>query len=380
MSGCNRLSLTLVVLGCSVAWSAPAFAQQAKYIGPEQTVYVHCTWMSGADRMVTQIEEIRWRDANHEHKGSYLGSLAWELEKRLGESSVKCEWAKSPQYGSYKPGKSYESVGGKRIPVVLRKVEPSWFFIEDLRENLKVSSLDAGTATPAHREPEKTATAKSVLKDATPAGPSAAEIAAKARQQREAEWQAKVAAHEAAVADYQRKLTEREAEIARQRKQHAAAVDAASREQAAYEAKMEAHRLELAEANRRQQAYFEAQRQHALCVNGNRAACDALKQPQAGKDEQASTDTDATMCVSGPVVAATPGMKGSLSATVINGCPTAVDVRICLNREGGWNCGVTWGLKPQARWSHSSFKSSGDIFWDARTSGSSKPLASPAGR
>jgi hypothetical protein len=64
---------------------------------------------------------------------------------------------------------------------------------------------------------------------------------------------------------------------------------------------------------------------------------------------------------------------------VVNACPTAVDVRICLLREGGWNCGVQWGLKPQDKWAWWSFKASGEVFWDARVSGSDRPLASPKG-
>jgi hypothetical protein len=213
-----------------------------------------------------------------------------------------------------------------------------------------------------------------------------AEAARKAaREQREAEFQAKLAEHDAEVADYQRKVAEREAEIARQKEQQAAAADAAAREIAAYRSKMEEHRLEVAEADRRQQAYEAEQRRYNLCVTGNGAACSAIaagapaadsKVADAGK---ASTDTDATRCVSSPIVGASATWKDAIAATVTNGCPTAVDVRICLLREGGWNCGVQWGLKPQDKWSWSSFKSDGQVFWDARVAGSDRPLASPAG-
>jgi hypothetical protein len=221
--------------------------------------------------------------------------------------------------------------------------------------------------------------------EATEPEVDSAEVARKNREQRDAEWQAKVAAHEAEVADYRRKVAEREAEIARQQKQQAAAQDAAAREKAAYEAKMAAHRRELDDANQRQQEYFAAQRRHALCVGGDQKACAdiAAGKPAMGEQlaekEEASTDTDATRCVSSPVVGPSSANKGEIAATVINGCETAVDVRICLMREGGWNCGVTWGLQPQDRWSHTSFKSSGEIFWDARTASSNKPLASPEG-
>ncbi len=231
--------------------------------------------------------------------------------------------------------------------------------------------------------------------DATSSGKGAAEVrnqqaeeaeAARkaAREQREAEFQAKVAEHDAQVADYQRKVAEREAEIARQKEQQAAAADAAAREIAAYRSKMEEHRVEMAEADRRRQEYEAEQRRYNLCVTGNGAACSAItagapaadKRAAAGK---ASTDSDATRCVSSPVVGASATWKDAIAATVTNGCPTAVDVRICLLREGGWNCGVQWGLKPQDKWSWWSFKSDGQVFWDARVTGSDKPLGSPTG-
>lgn len=211
-----------------------------------------------------------------------------------------------------------------------------------------------------------------------------AELARKAaREQREAEFQAKVAEHDAAVADYAAKVAARNSEIARQNAKLEADRKQAAQVQAEFERKKAAHELELAEADRRQQEFLAAQRHHASCVGGDRQACAdiAAGKPVLSKTladaGKASTDTDATTCVSGPVVGPNPAFKGSLAATVVNGCATAVDVRICLMREGGWNCGVTWGLKPQDRWSHSSFKSSGEIFWDARVSGSNRPLNSP---
>ena len=206
-----------------------------------------------------------------------------------------------------------------------------------------------------------------------------------AREQREAEFQAKLAEHDAQVADFERKVAEREAEIARQKEQQAAAADAAAREIASYRSKMEEHRAEVAEADRRQQEYEAAQRRYNLCVSGNGAACSAIAAGTAAEEKavagaaKASTDSDATQCVSSPVVGPSATWKDAVAASVINGCKTAVDVRICLLREGGWNCGVSWGLQPQSKWEWSSFKSNGEVFWDARVAGSDKVLASPAG-
>jgi len=206
-----------------------------------------------------------------------------------------------------------------------------------------------------------------------------------AREEREAEFQRKVAEHDAAVAEYERKVAERAAEIDRQKQQQAAAADAAAREMASYRSKMEEHRAEMAEADRRKQQFEAEQRRYNLCVSGNGAACSSIaagKPVSAGQLSdagKASTDSDATRCVSSPVIGPSSASKDAIAATVVNGCATAVDVRICLLREGGWNCGVNWGLKPQEKWSWSSFKSDGQVFWDARVAGSNKVLGSPQG-
>jgi hypothetical protein len=92
---------------------------------------------------------------------------------------------------------------------------------------------------------------------------------------------------------------------------------------------------------------------------------------------QALTNTDANQCVTAPETRTNASFQGNTAASVMNGCGQAVDVRICLMTDKGWNCGVTYGLGSQQRWSHSSFNATGDVFSDARTSGSSKALASP---
>jgi hypothetical protein len=211
-----------------------------------------------------------------------------------------------------------------------------------------------------------------------------AEAARKAaREQREAEFQTKLAEHDTAVADYEAKVAARDAEIARQKAKLEADRQQAAQVQAEFQRKKAEHEREVAEANSRQQEYLAAQRRHASCLGGDRHACADIS---AGKPAlattladagKASTDTDATRCVSRPVVGPSSAWKDATAATVVNGCPTAVDVRICLLRDGGWNCGVNWGLRPQEKWVWWSFKATGEIFWDARVAGSSKRLASP---
>lgn len=154
------------------------------------------------------------------------------------------------------------------------------------------------------------------------------------------------------------------------------------RENDEYERAVERSRREREAANRAQQEYFAAQRRHAACVAGDRKACADIEagkpaMEEASAAESASTDPDATRCVSSPVVSADRAFARSTQAVVVNGCEVPVDVRICLMRTGGWNCGVAWDLAPQARWTHTSFESDGQVFWDARVSTSSRPLARP---
>ncbi len=234
----------------------------------------------------------------------------------------------------------------------------------------------SSSASPTKREQAKPVTAASTTKTKEASKPTTGAFIQSAENK--AKYEAELAAYKQTIADQQE---------AERRKQaaHAANLQEAAKAQDAYEAKLAAHRRELDAANARQQAYMAAQRRHALCVNGDKLACDTIAAGTATMAASpaaagaASTATEATTCVSRPVISANATFAGNTAATVANGCATAVDVRICLMREGGWNCGVKWGLQPQQRWSHSSFKASGEIFWDARVSGSSEPLESPEG-
>lgn len=240
------------------------------------------------------------------------------------------------------------------------------------------ASANSATPSPKASSPTSEPSPKEQAESATAtADAETARIAA--REAREAEFQAKLAAHEAGVAEYERKVAERETEIARQQAELAADAVEAARVKAAYEAKMDAHRRELAEANRRQQAYFTAQRQHAQCVNGDREACEALETGELADAGEASTDTDANRCVTSAETRTNAAFKGNTSASVLNGCGQKVDVRICLKKAAAWNCGTIWGVDPQERATHSSFGATGEVFVDARVSSSKQPLASPEG-
>jgi hypothetical protein len=153
----------------------------------------------------------------------------------------------------------------------------------------------------------------------------------------------------------------------------------AESERAAAQAERERQAQEQAAAEER--AAAEAQRQRAADAERDRLAGE---QRQAREQEraraaaaQASTANDARSCVSAPVLQQNASFEGNTAASVINGCGEPVDVRICLMRDDGWNCGMTNGLAPQASWSWSSFRATGEVFMDARVSGSSRTLTHP---
>lgn len=183
-----------------------------------------------------------------------------------------------------------------------------------------------------------------------------------AEERRVAEANARYDAFLKKIEDEARAEAERRAQVQddwmRKRLEHQKAVEEAEM------AKIK-HERELA-------SYEKAKAQHARCVAGEKAAC-----TQAAS--QASTDTDANICVTDPALRLNATFQGNTAASVINGCDKPVDVRICLMRSGGWNCAVTWGLAPQAHWSHSSFEATGEVFMDAKTSGSGGTLGQPAG-
>ena len=205
-------------------------------------------------------------------------------------------------------------------------------------------------------------------KTITPAGPSAAQLSADRHKAVEERNRAAQEKYEAELAEQKRKVDEYEraqTEVARKKAEQAAAAQAA----------LAAHDAQLAVA-------AEAQRKHEadLAKYEQEVAAQKLRKDfdERHKLGQASTDTDANQCVTTPETQLNASFQGNTAASVINGCGKPVDVRICLMTDKGWNCGVTYGLGSQQRWSHSSFNATGQVFSDARPSGSSRALSSPS--
>ncbi|RZA15076.1 MAG: hypothetical protein EOP93_17585 [Lysobacteraceae bacterium] len=150
-----------------------------------------------------------------------------------------------------------------------------------------------------------------------------------------------------------------------------AAAAAAQREREAAQRERE-RQAQQAEAQRQRDA---ADAQQRMADEQRRAR--ERERAAAAATQSASTASDARTCVSAPVLQQNATFQGNTAASVVNGCGTPVDVRICLMRDTGWNCGMTNGLAPQASWSWSSFRVTGGVFMDARVTGSGRTLGSP---
>ena len=237
---------------------------------------------------------------------------------------VEVEWTKADAKGSAKSGEA-KGGGGKKKPA-------------EAVANAEDPASDRPTAPPKKS-----------------AAQIAAEEAAARRAQREAEFQAKQAEYERQLADRERRVqefNELQAKMEAQKEANRLAAEAAV---ADYQAKMAAHSQTVAQHDADQARY----------------------EQQIGAAGSASTDEDANRCVTAAEVTQNASFKGNTAASVTNGCGKPVDLRICLMTGKEWNCGVQWGVAPQAKWSFSSFNATGELFVDARTSGSSRPLANP---
>jgi hypothetical protein len=235
MRNINRLMAAWLGFGCIVS-ATPAFSQSGWELGPETKAYVYCSWMSGpSEKSMTQIEEITWRDGIYvgdgtrrieRHSGEYITSLERQFEQELGTETAGCEWAKSPtRYPwSYQPGDTYAGYRNQPVTAVLSKVDPEWFMIERLSDNLRVASLATAGKSAETKKPAKGRTnkgAKAVTHaPALPglviekAGASLTEIAAARAKQElelaraEAAAKAKIAALKARQdAEYQAAMT-----------------------------------------------------------------------------------------------------------------------------------------------------------------------------
>lgn len=234
---------------------------------------------------------------------------------------------------------------------------------------------NAGSSRKESANRPQTTASGDTVRAAPTAGPTAEERkrAHEAVEKRNRDAQAK---YEADLAEQQRRVAEfkqAQDDVARRKAEQQAAAQDVIRQ----------HGAKLAEHDQVLRQYQATQQRHASCLAGDKQSCAdiAAGKPvvaSSGGNETASVKTDANRCVSSPDLRRDDTSKGNTAAYVTNGCGEPVDVRICLFKQGaGWNCGVGWGIQPQAKWSYSSFEATGQVFVDARINGSGKTLASP---
>lgn len=216
-------------------------------------------------------------------------------------------------------------------------------------------------------ESEKSAASASGRSPARQASEEAAARRAAAKAEfdaKHAEWERQNAEREKQVADY-------EAAKKAMAEQQAASKAAAEAAAAAYKKEQDAH-AEVVRKSQEEMARYEREVAAAKVL----ADFDKRNGLGAGRGD-ASTDNDANRCVTAPQTKLDDTFKGNTSASVINGCGQPVDVRICLMTDNGWNCGDRTGVQGQAVATFSSFNATGQVYVDAKVSGSSKALGRP---
>lgn len=237
-------------------------------------------------------------------------------------------------------------------------------------------------AMPASRSPSKTSTTSEMVnrtdsstsEETRDADAERARIAAEERARAEAERKSQAEVD----ALYAQQIKSAQDYLAGEREK----IELIERQQREAEVRAAAFERVLANQRRIDAEYRASTARHRKCVAGDRKACEAIEQGKpvdlADDPGAPSTDEDATRCVAAPVVSADDKtFRGQTKAVAINGCDKPVDIRICLLREGGWNCGVNWGVRPQDRMTHTTFLALGGVFWDARYTGTTKALGSP---
>lgn len=199
------------------------------------------------------------------------------------------------------------------------------------------------------------------------------------RQQKAAAWNAMARANEQALNDSLQSLRDTTARIQAQQAQAQPAQNTPSDPIGAAERRRQVELIN--QANRRQDdiaaGYAQRQQAEQPRTTASPSYSASNSSPPSLDAGRASTDTDANRCVSSPEIRENVNYKDNTAASITNGCGTNVDVRICLMTEKGWNCGVSWGVAPQASWSWSSFHATGGVFVDAKVTGSGGKLASP---
>ena len=82
-------------------------------------------------------------------------------------------------------------------------------------------------------------------------------------------------------------------------------------------------------------------------------------------------------CVHRPVLGRDPVCNQGRSAAVTNLCSQKVDVKLCMENNGRWDCRVEWGVAPGRKWSASWCNGNGNTWYAVRPTGSDRRFDNP---
>lgn len=82
-------------------------------------------------------------------------------------------------------------------------------------------------------------------------------------------------------------------------------------------------------------------------------------------------------CVARPTISKGSLCQGALNVSTINGCSQPVDIRLCLKKDGRWDCGTGWGVQPQQSFSYPVCNATSEAFMGARSSTGGGAMPSP---
>ncbi len=320
--------------------------------------YIMCkVYVTGSNVRLGSGETANTREAG-DRFGYYAKKWAEETGNKINYDCERYERITDEWRARWEVGSSFVNDDGETITIEKAPFLPdNWASTPTPEEKEKLASENVKTNVAA----------KDSGGGSEPGKKSAAQIAAEEAAARKAKYEAEFQAKQA---EYERKLAEQQQQV----EDFKRAQEEVERTRAANQAKADAA---AAAFKAEQEAYAES-------VRHNEAQQEAAKKLMAdwdarhGLKAKASTDTDANQCVTQAETQLNASFKGNTAASIINGCGQTVDVRICLmTSTKGWNCGVSYGVGSQEKWSWSSFDATGPVFVDARISGSSRPLASP---
>lgn len=118
---------------------------------------------------------------------------------------------------------------------------------------------------------------------------------------------------------------------------------------------------------------------HARGTRNQPTPGNELKAQTSGIAGSASTEDDASSCVTPPVLHPNKACGKGQGARITNQCSYTVRARICLKIDGRWDCGATFGIEPGDSWSWGSCSVPQEVFHSVLSANSKRKHADPPG-